>query len=104
MYNDQSTIAGGGQHVLKTSGTDSRSKKFSLVAKLAQCWIGPYKNLFVGPETAIDGKMSVEFYCCWRLERTSLVEKSTPECRCIVVRGVLIRIKEQNHLIFFHGR
>ena len=29
-------------NVLKTSEVDSRSRTFSLVAKLAQCWTGPY--------------------------------------------------------------
>ena len=37
VYNDK-TLTGGGKHVLKTSEADFRSKKFSLTAKLAQCW------------------------------------------------------------------
>ena len=56
IYDDKSTISGGGQHVLKTSEADYRSKKFALTAKLAQCWAGPYKILFVGPRTVSDGK------------------------------------------------
>ena len=51
VYDDKSTITGGGKHVLKTSEPDFRSKKFALTAKLAQCWTGPYKILFVGPGT-----------------------------------------------------
>ena len=51
VYDDKSTITGGGKHVLKTSEADFRSKKFALTAKLAQCWTGPYKILFVGPGT-----------------------------------------------------
>ena len=38
VHDDKRTIAGGGKHVLKTSEADFRSKKFSLTAKLAQCW------------------------------------------------------------------
>ena len=56
IYDDKSTISGGGKHVLKPSETDSRSEKFALTAKLAQCWTGPYKILFVGPGTTSDGK------------------------------------------------
>ena len=41
IYDDKSTISGEGKHVLKPSETDSRSKKFALTAKLAQCWTGP---------------------------------------------------------------
>ena len=37
--------------MLKTSEADFRSKKFALTAKLAQCWTGPCKILFVGPAT-----------------------------------------------------
>ena len=37
--------------MLKTSEADFRSKKFALTAKLARCWTGPYKILFVGPGT-----------------------------------------------------
>ena len=37
--------------MLKTSEADFRSEKFALTAKLAQCWTGPYKILFVGPGT-----------------------------------------------------
>ena len=51
VYDDESNITGGGKHVLKTSEADFRSKKFALTAKLAQCWTGPYKILFVGPGT-----------------------------------------------------
>ena len=50
-YDDKSTITGGGKHVLKTSEAEFRSKKFALTAKLAQCWTGPCKILFVGPAT-----------------------------------------------------
>ena len=51
VYDDKSTITGGGKHVLQTSEADLRSKKFALTAKLARCWTGPYKILFVGPGT-----------------------------------------------------
>ena len=56
IYDDRSTISGGGKHVQKTRERDSRSKKFALAAKLAQCWTGPYKILFVGPGTTSDGR------------------------------------------------
>ena len=42
--------------MLKSNDPDSRSKKLALTAKLAQCWTGPYKVLFVGPGTTSDGK------------------------------------------------
>ena len=51
VYDGKRTITGGGKHVLKTSEADFRSKKFTSTAKLAQCWTGPYKILFVGPAT-----------------------------------------------------
>ena len=38
--------------MLKTSEADFRSEKFALTAKLAQCWTGPYKILFVGPASS----------------------------------------------------
>ena len=63
IYDDKSTISGGGQHVLKTSAADYRSKKFALTAKLAQCWAGPH-FFFVGPETASDGKR-LDLICYW---------------------------------------
>ena len=56
IYDDKSTLSGGRQHVLKTSEADYRSKKLALTAKLAQCWTGPYKILFVGPGTTSDGE------------------------------------------------
>ena len=51
VYDDKSTITGGGKHVLKTNETYFRCKKFAVTAKLAQCWTGPYKILFAGPGT-----------------------------------------------------
>ena len=41
--------------MLKTSETGSRSKKFALTAKLAQCWTGPNKIAFVGSRITSDG-------------------------------------------------
>ena len=43
ISDDRSTISGGGQHALKTSEADYKSKKLALIAKLAQCRAGPYK-------------------------------------------------------------
>ena len=56
VYDDKSTITGGGKQVLKTSEADLRSKNFTLTAKLAQCWTCPYKILFVGPGTTISNE------------------------------------------------
>ena len=49
VYDDKSTLTGGGKHVLKTSETDLKSKKFALTAKLSQCWTRPYKIFFCWP-------------------------------------------------------
>lgn len=55
VYDDKSTISGGGEHVLK--GDNARGgKSFALVSKLALDWTGPYKVLFVGPGKAPDGR------------------------------------------------
>ncbi|CAB1110683.1 unnamed protein product [Ectocarpus sp. CCAP 1310/34] len=57
LYNDQSTITGGGKHVLKPQTIKSGERKsFALVSKLAYCWTRPYRVLFVGPGTAPDGR------------------------------------------------
>ena len=56
VYDDHSTISGGGKHVLKTREMDSRRKKFASTEKLAQCWTGPYKISLVDPGTNSDGK------------------------------------------------
>ena len=55
VYDDKSTISGGGKHVLKASADGSSRKSFTLVSKLAHCWTGPYKVLLVGPGKAPDG-------------------------------------------------
>lgn len=49
VYDDKSTmdISGGGDAVLKESTRAKQS--FTSTAKLAHCWTGPYKILFVGP-------------------------------------------------------
>lgn len=49
VYDAKSTVAGGGQHVLKPQGDFSRRNSYSLLSKLAHCWTGPYKVLVVGP-------------------------------------------------------
>ena len=46
--------------MLKTSAPDFRSKKFALTAKLAQCWTGPYKILFIGPGTTSSNEQVVQ--------------------------------------------
>ena len=56
VYDDKSTITGGGKHVLKTSEAGFRSKKFALTAKLAQCWTGPYKILLLDQEPPVETK------------------------------------------------
>lgn len=56
IYDNESANSGGGRHDLKTSEADSRSNRNASTAKLAQCWAGPHKILFVGPGTASDGK------------------------------------------------
>ena len=42
VYDDKSTISGGGKHVLKAPVERSIGKSFALVSKLARCWTGPY--------------------------------------------------------------
>ena len=51
ICDDKRAISGGGKDVLKSNETDSRSKKFALTTKKAQCWTGLYKILFVGSGT-----------------------------------------------------
>ena len=48
VYEDKSTISGGGKHVLKAPVDGSTRKSFALVSKLAHCSTGPYKVLLVG--------------------------------------------------------
>ena len=55
VYDDKSTIAGGGEHVLKDN-LNRGGKSFALIGKLAHNWTGPYKVLFVGPGKASDGQ------------------------------------------------
>ena len=56
VYDDRSTIAGGGKAVLKAPIDGSSRKSFALSAKLATCWTGPYKVLSVGPKEGPDDK------------------------------------------------
>lgn len=57
VYDDKSTISGGGEHVLKSRVDYSRGgKSFALIGKLAHNWTGPYKVLFVGPGKTPDGR------------------------------------------------
>ena len=53
VYDDHSAITRGVKHVIKPAEGSSDMKAFALVSKLANCWTGPYKALFVGP-----GKMA----------------------------------------------
>ena len=55
VYDDKSTISGGGKHVLKVPSDGTSRKSFTLVSKLAHFWTGPYKVLLVGPGKAPDG-------------------------------------------------
>ena len=55
-YDDHSTITGGGKHVLKPTKGSSPQTSFALISKLANCWTGPYKVLFVGPGKTNDGR------------------------------------------------
>ena len=57
VYDDKSTISGGGKHVLKAPTDGSLRKSFTLVSKLAHCWTGPYKGLLVGPGKAPNGDL-----------------------------------------------
>ena len=56
VYDDHSTITGGGKHVLKPAEGSSARKSFALISKLAHCWSGPYKVLCVGPGKMSDGR------------------------------------------------
>ena len=57
VYDDKSTITGGGKHVLKAPAEGSSRKSFALVSKLAHCGAGPYKVLLVGPGKAPDSDL-----------------------------------------------
>ena len=57
VYDDKSTISGGGKYVLKAPADGSSRKSFTVVSKLAHCWTGPYKVLLVGPGKAPDGDL-----------------------------------------------
>ena len=57
VYDDKSTISGGGKHVLKAPTDESSRESFALVSKLAHCGTGPYKGLLVGPVKAPDGDL-----------------------------------------------
>ena len=57
VYDDKSTISGGGKHVLKAPGNGPTSKLFASVSKLAHCWTGPYKMLLVDPGKARNGDL-----------------------------------------------
>ena len=57
VYDDKSTISGGGKHVLKAPADGSSRKSFALVSKLAHCGTGPYKVVLVGPGKASDGDL-----------------------------------------------
>ena len=50
VYDDKSTISGGGKHVLKAPADGSSRKSFALVSKLAHCWTESYKVLVVDPK------------------------------------------------------
>ena len=57
VYDDHSTVTGGGKHVLKTNeGSSALKFVAALVSKLANCWTCPYKELFVGPGKTADGR------------------------------------------------
>ena len=57
VYDDKSTISGGGKHVLKVPADGSSRKSFALVSKLTHCGTGPYKVLLVGPGKAPDSDL-----------------------------------------------
>ena len=42
---------------MKAPADESTRKSFALVSKLAHCWTGSYKVLFVGPGKAPDGDL-----------------------------------------------
>ena len=56
VYDDHSTITGGGKHVIKPNEGSSAQKSFAIVSKLVNCWTDPYKVLFVGPGKTADGR------------------------------------------------
>ena len=56
VYDDKSTISGGGEHVLKSREDTRGSRSFALIAKLALNWTGPYKVLVTGPGETEDGR------------------------------------------------
>ena len=56
VYDDHSTITGGGKPALKPTKGSSPQKSFALISKLANCWTGPYKVLFVGSGKTDNGR------------------------------------------------
>ena len=56
MYDDHSTITGGGKHVIKPTDGSSNVKASALVSKVANCWTGPYKVFFVVSGKMADGR------------------------------------------------
>ena len=57
VYDDKSTISGGGKHILKAPVDRTTRKSFALVSKLARCWTDSYNVLIVGPGKAPDGDL-----------------------------------------------
>ena len=57
VYDDKSTVSGGGKHILKASWDGSTRNSFALVSKVAHYWTGPYKVLLVGPGKTPDGDL-----------------------------------------------
>ena len=69
-----------------------------------QCWTGPYKNVFVGPGTAGDGKkVGSNFLLIEVFVRMSLVGRSMQGFPCIAVKSVTIFMREQKDRNFCHG-
>ena len=56
VYDNHSTITGGGKQVTKPAEGSSNVKAFALVSKLDNCWTGPYNVLLVGLDKMADGR------------------------------------------------
>lgn len=89
MYDDRSSISGGGNHVVNTRETGSLtyiSKKSAFTAKLAQCWTGPYKIAFIRRTGNYERwkKSCHSIYYYWSSGRMNQEDKSMQEFRIIV--------------------
>ena len=103
VYDDESTISGGGKHVLENPTDGSSRKSFTLVLKLAHCWTGPYKVLLVGPGKAPDGDLVGRNLLLLDREMKTQ-DASTPASQYTHARDATTRTRESEDRNFCPGR